>query len=90
MYLNLLPSFIISTGLNQNQQNVANALIGSFNTNGGLPAQFFGLTPGGLTQITGEVATGADRAVFQLTTEFLQLMLDPFVNGRGNGGGEQA
>ena len=35
----------------------------------------------------GEVATGAERAAFQLTNEFLNLMLDPFVNGRANVGG---
>ncbi len=50
----------------------------------------FRLTGGGLgnalTQLDGEAATGAERAVFQLTTEFLNLMLDPFVNGRGNAG----
>ena len=50
----------------------------------------FGLTGGNLanslTQLDGEAATGAERAVFQLTNEFLDLMLDPFVNGRGNAG----
>jgi hypothetical protein len=49
------------------------------------------LTGGGLTnaltQLDGEAATGGERAVFQLTNEFLELMLDPFVNGRGNVGG---
>jgi autotransporter-associated beta strand protein len=83
VYLSLTVPFTSYTGLNQNQQNVANALTNYFNTNGGIPAQFFGLTPGGLTQIDGEAATGAERAVFQLTNEFLGLMLDPFVNGRG-------
>jgi len=34
--------------------------------------------------LDGEAATGAERAAFQLTNEFLQLMLDPFVNGRTN------
>jgi uncharacterized protein with beta-barrel porin domain len=81
--LNLAPGFTGFTGLNVNQQNVANALTNFFNTTGGVPAQFFGLTPGGLTQIDGEAATGAERVVFQLTNEFLGLMLDPFVNGRG-------
>jgi hypothetical protein len=87
VFLNLLPGFASLTGLNQNQQDVAKALINSFNMTGGLPAQFFGLSPMGLTQSTGEVATGAERAAMQLTNEFLELMLDPFVNGRGNAGG---
>src|SRR6516162_3624618 len=51
----------------------------------------FGLTGGNLanalSQLDGEVATGAERAAFQLTNEFLNLMLDPFVNGRANVGG---
>jgi autotransporter-associated beta strand protein len=87
VYLNLTVPFTSYTGLNVDQQNVANALSNFFNTNGGIPAQFFGLTPGALTQIDGELATGAERAAFQLTNEFLALMLDPFVNGRGNMGG---
>jgi uncharacterized protein with beta-barrel porin domain len=87
VFLNLLPGFASLTGLNQNQQDVAKALINSFNMTGGLPAQFFGLSPMGLTQSTGEVATGAERAAMQLTNEFLELMPDPFVNGRGNAGG---
>ena len=45
-------------------------------------------TSGGLMQADGEVATGAERASFQLMDEFLELMLDPFVDGRlGSGGG---
>jgi uncharacterized protein with beta-barrel porin domain len=87
VFLNLAAGFTAFTGLNTNQQNVATALTNFFNTTGGIPGQFFGLTPGGLTRIDGEAATGAERAVFQLTNEFLELMLDPFVNGRGNVGG---
>ena len=95
VYLNVAAPFSPLTGLNINQQNVANALSNFFNTNGSIPAAFFGLTPNGLTpngltQIDGENGTGAERAAFQLTDEFLTLMLDPFVNGRayvGGGGG---
>jgi uncharacterized protein with beta-barrel porin domain len=84
VYLNLaLGNF---SGLNQNQQAVSDALTKFFNTNGGIPAQFFGLSPAALTQISGEAATGTERAAFQLTNEFLSLMLDPFVSGRGNMG----
>jgi autotransporter-associated beta strand protein len=88
VYLNLKPGFMQYSGLNINQQNVANTLTNFFNTTGGIPAAFFGLSPGGLTQIDGEVTTGAERAAFQLMDEFLQLMLDPFVDGRlGSGVG---
>ena len=92
--LNLIATLGISTsGLNTNQQNVANSLNNYFNGGGKLPSNFasiFFLTGGSLanalTQLDGEAATGAERAVFQLSTEFLDLMLDPFVNGRGNAG----
>ena len=83
-----------TSGLPQNQQNVANGLNNFFNSGGTLRPAFvniFGLTGGALTnaltQLDGEAATGGERAVFQLTNEFLELMLDPFVNGRGNVGG---
>ncbi len=35
----------------------------------------------------GEVSTGAERAALQLTDQFLDVMLDPFVNGRGDASG---
>jgi uncharacterized protein with beta-barrel porin domain len=84
VYLNLTPGFAQYAGLNRNQQAVATALTNFFNTNGGIPGQFVGLPPGGLTRIDGEAATGAEQAAFQLTTEFLNLMLDPFVDGRSD------
>ncbi|MGA8077088.1 MAG: autotransporter domain-containing protein [Xanthobacteraceae bacterium] len=87
VYLNLVPGFTSYTGLTTNQQNVANALSNYFNSTGGIPGQFFALSPSGLSQVDGEAATGAEQGAFQLTTEFLDLLLDPFVNGRGNGGG---
>jgi uncharacterized protein with beta-barrel porin domain len=82
--------------LNANQQNVAIAINSFFNSGGMLPANFvpvIGLTGGnlanGLSQLSGEVATGAERGAFQLMTEFLGLMLDPFVDGRlGSGNGQ--
>jgi uncharacterized protein with beta-barrel porin domain len=82
----------VGTPLNQNQQSVANAISGVAGNGGALPAGFanlFGLTGGALsntlTQLDGEAATGAERAAFQLTNQFLTLMLDPFVDGRNGG-----
>jgi uncharacterized protein with beta-barrel porin domain len=93
VFLNLTGALSIN-GLNQNQQNVANDLNNFFNSGGALPSNFFNVFAltgaalgNALSQLDGEVGTGAERAVFQLTNEFLQLMLDPFVNGRGNVGG---
>ncbi len=88
--LNLTGAVGAGMPLNLNQQNVANALSNFFNSGGALPPGFtsiFGLSgpnlAKALTQLDGEAATGAERGAFQLMTEFLDLMLDPFVYGRG-------
>ena len=52
------------TGLTVNQQNVANAITNFFNTAGGIPLVFGGLTPTGLTQLSGESATGSQQSTF--------------------------
>jgi autotransporter-associated beta strand protein len=39
-----------------------------------------------LTQLTGEVHTGAEQASFQSTNAFLRLLLDPFAQTRGTAG----
>ena len=74
-----------------NQLNVANAIDNFFNNGGALPPTFvalFGLSGSNLvnalSQLSGESATGAQRVAFQLTDQFLNLMLDPFVNGRSS------
>ena len=81
-------------GLSGNQFNVANALNNFFNNGGTLPPNFltiFGLTGGNLanalTLLSGEAATGAQQGAFQLTGQFLGIMLDPFVDGRSGMGG---
>jgi autotransporter-associated beta strand protein len=78
-----LPTFTV------NQLNVGHAIDNFFNNGGALPPAFgslFGLTGSNLTnalsQLSGEPATGAQKVGFQLTDQFLNLMLDPFVDGR--------
>ena len=73
----------------ENQLNVGRAIDNFFNNGGTLPPAFvslFGLAGSNLTtaldQISGEPATGAQTAAFQLGSQFLNLMLDPFVDGR--------
>jgi autotransporter-associated beta strand protein len=85
-YLNLALNFIPppSGGLSGNQQNVANAIVGFFNSNGSIPIVFGGLTPAGLTQAAGETATGSQQTTFDAMTQFLDLLLDPFIDGRGD------
>jgi autotransporter-associated beta strand protein len=91
--LNLTANLGGGGGLNGNQQSVANGINGYFNNGGTLPANFFqvfGMSGGALgnalSQIDGEANTGAERAALQLTNQFLALMLDPFVYGRGGVG----
>ncbi|WP_246175428.1 autotransporter outer membrane beta-barrel domain-containing protein [Bradyrhizobium paxllaeri] len=88
VYLNIALSY--GGGLNVNQQNVANTLTNFFNTTGGLPASFASLSPAGLTQVSGELATGSQQATFDAMNLFLSLISDPFVAGRGGGFGGNA
>jgi autotransporter-associated beta strand protein len=83
-YLNLLLNFAVPTGLTGNQQNVGNALTNFFNTTGGIPLVFGALSPAGLTQASGEVATGSQQTTFDAMGLFMGLLTDPFVAGRGD------
>ncbi|SHJ24906.1 autotransporter-associated beta strand repeat-containing protein [Bradyrhizobium lablabi] len=81
-------------GLSGNRQSIASALNNFFNNGGTLPPGFvnvFGLSGGNLanalTLLSGEAATGGQQGAFQLMSQFLGVMLDPFVDGRGGVGG---
>jgi uncharacterized protein with beta-barrel porin domain len=88
VYLNFALNY--GGGLNVNQQNVANALTNFFNATGGIPAGFASLSPAGLTQVSGELATGSQQGTFDAMNLFLSLMSDPFVAGRNGGFGGNA
>jgi len=87
VFLNLALIFAPppGSGLNVNQQNAANAIVGFFNSYGGIASVFGGLMPAGLTQISGELATGSQQTTFDAMNLFLGLLTDPFVAGRGAG-----
>jgi len=92
--LNLTATLGAGGGLNANQQSVANTINSFFNIGGTVPANFFPLftlsganLANALTPLTGEVATDAGKGASQLMTEFLELMLDPNLDGRGGAGG---
>jgi uncharacterized protein with beta-barrel porin domain len=77
-----------------NQQSVASPINNVFNNGGALPSGFQNLfnlsgpqVANALSQLDGEAATGAERGAFQLMTQFLGVMLDPFVDGRLGGFG---
>jgi uncharacterized protein with beta-barrel porin domain len=88
-YLDLALNFTTPApgGLNGNQQAVANALIGFFNSTGGIPAAFSSLNANGLSQASGELATGSQQTTFNAMNQFMGLMTDPFIDGRGDGQG---
>ncbi|WP_426612142.1 autotransporter outer membrane beta-barrel domain-containing protein [Bradyrhizobium sp. McL0616] len=68
--------------LNINQQNVATTLQNFFNAKGVLPAEFAGLGPAGLTQASGESATGSQQTTFNAMNQFIGLLTDVFSAGR--------
>ncbi len=88
-YLNLDLNFATPApgGLNGNQNNVANALINSFNSTGGIPVAFCSLNANGLSQASGESATGSQQTTFSAMNQFMGVMTDPFIDGRGDGPG---
>ncbi len=84
VFLDLDLNFATLGRLNANQQAVATALSNFFNKTGGIPFQFGALGPAGLTQISGEAATGSQQTTFQAMTQFMGVMTDPFIAGRGD------
>jgi autotransporter-associated beta strand protein len=85
VYLNLALAYGATTALNVNQQKVGNALNNFFSANGGIPTAFVALASSGLTQISGELATGSQQATFDAMNLFLGMLTDPFIAGRGDG-----
>ena len=80
--------------LHPKHQSIANVINAHFNNGGALPhgfANLFSLSGEDLRNahalLAGEAVTGAQQGAFQLTSQFLGLMLDPFVDGRGGLGG---
>jgi autotransporter-associated beta strand protein len=86
LVLNFIPTSYFGGGLNGNQARVGTALINFFNSTGGIPMVFGSLSPAGLTQASGETATGTQQTTFDAMNQFMGVMTDPFVAGRGEGG----
>jgi autotransporter-associated beta strand protein len=86
VFLNVSLLAAPPSGLSGNQQGVSNAITNFFNTTGGIPFVFGTLTTTGLTQLSGESATGSQQTTFDAMTQFIGVMTDPFVAGRGDGG----
>jgi uncharacterized protein with beta-barrel porin domain len=88
-YSGAVTTLALPSGLSTNQRGVGTGINNFILAGGSVPAQFQplgalspGALPQALDQLSGEAATGAERGAFQLMGEFLELMLDPFVDGR--------
>ena len=85
------------TGGTINEQNVANEINNYLLSGGTLPPQFANLANlsgpallNALNQLDGEDATGAQKSAFQLMQAFLNMLLDPSLDGQGGSAGGQA
>jgi uncharacterized protein with beta-barrel porin domain len=81
------------TGLNANQRAVATTLDAAFNSGGStgpLGGIFNGNIPFNLTQASGELGTGSQQTTFDAMNQFMGVMTDPFIAGRGDGIGSGA
>lgn len=74
---------IPNQGLNPNQTAAANALTDFFNRTGGIPAVFGSLTPAGLSQASGEPATGVQQTSATMMNQFLGSLTAITPDGRG-------
>jgi uncharacterized protein with beta-barrel porin domain len=88
-YLNLTLAFIAppTSGLSGNQSNVGNALINSFNTNGGIPLVFGGLTANGLSQASGQPGASTAQPGMAATGQFVNAIFDGAFGDNGGQGG---
>jgi autotransporter-associated beta strand protein len=89
--LDAILGVTIGSTLNRNQQNTAISINNFFNNGGTLPTAFnslFGLTGPALgtalTQLSGETAIGSQQTSFGAMTQFMGVMTDPFMAGRGD------
>ncbi|WP_324131935.1 autotransporter domain-containing protein [Bosea sp. (in: a-proteobacteria)] len=74
---------IPNQGLNPNQTAAANALTDFFNRTGGIPSVFGSLTPAGLSQASGEPATGVQQTSATMMNQFLGSLTAITPDGRG-------
>ncbi|MEO6842386.1 MAG: autotransporter domain-containing protein [Bradyrhizobium sp.] len=83
VFLNLTLGFAVPGGLHGNQQAVGNALTNFFNNTGGIPIVYGTLNAHGLSQASGETATGTQQSTFGAMNLFMGAMTDPFSHGGG-------
>ncbi len=87
VYLNFALTFPQGSfgDLDQNQQNVGNALTNYFNSTGGIPVAFGLSTLGGLSQLSGEPGATVPTAGFAAMAQFINAMFDSSGGGGSHG-----
>ncbi|MGJ5205591.1 autotransporter domain-containing protein [Bradyrhizobium sp. HKCCYLR20261] len=85
-YLDLVLAFALPGGLNGNQKAVGDTLSAYFDRTGDIPVVFGRLNQAGLTQTSGESATGVQQTTFNAMSQFAGLLTDPFAQRQGSGG----
>jgi uncharacterized protein with beta-barrel porin domain len=77
---------LMSPNLNANQRNIATALANVFDRTGSIPGLFVSLSDDDFARVSGEGAIGAQQTTFNAMTQFMGVMMDPFIDGRGGVG----
>jgi uncharacterized protein with beta-barrel porin domain len=94
VFLNLTDGFALlaPAGTNQNQQSVVNGINSAILGGTTPPAQFQNLTSlsgptllNALSQLSGENGAGFQHGALQAGDQFLSLLLNPYIDGRGDG-----
>ncbi|WP_456713879.1 autotransporter outer membrane beta-barrel domain-containing protein [Bradyrhizobium sp. USDA 4353] len=84
VYLDLILAFALPGGLNGNQKAVGDTLSAFFDRTGDMPVVFGKLNQVGLTQASGESATGVQQTTFIAMGQFAGLLTDPFAQRQGS------
>ncbi|MGJ5136635.1 autotransporter outer membrane beta-barrel domain-containing protein [Bradyrhizobium oligotrophicum] len=87
VYLDLILAFALPGGLNGNQKAVGDTLSVFFDRTGDIPVVFGKMNQAGLTQASGESATGSQQTTFNAMSQFAGLLTDPFAQRAGGGTG---
>ena len=95
VFLNLAGNVLLAVnGTNQNQQNVVNGINNAIIGGATLPTQFLNLGDltdaqllKALTLLSGENSAGFFQGALQAGNSFLNLLVNPFLDGRFGGGG---
>ncbi|GLH77438.1 hypothetical protein SSBR45G_23460 [Bradyrhizobium sp. SSBR45G] len=90
VYLDLMLAFALPGGLNGNQKAVGDTLSAFFDRTGDIPLVFGRLNQAGLTQASGESATGVQQTTFNAMSQFAGLLTDPFAQRQGGGAASYA